>query len=75
MEASGVQEYIYNDRDKQSPAFLKKLILADYQNDVCIIVKRVAKNDLVACEQQRRRPVCTSAKSDQRLCYSLSGKV
>ena len=33
------------------------------------------KNDLVACEQQKRRPVCTSAKSDQRLCYSLSGKV
>ena len=27
MEASGVQEYIYNDRDKQPPAFLKKLIL------------------------------------------------
>ena len=25
MEASGVQEYIYNDRDKQPPAFLKKL--------------------------------------------------
>ena len=76
MEATGVQEYIYNDRDKQPPAFLKKLILVDYQNDVCIIVKRVArKNDLVACEQQGRRPVCTSAKSDQRLCYSLSGKV
>ena len=45
MEASGVQEYIYNDRDKQPPAFLKKkkLILVDYQNDVCIIVKRVAR--------------------------------
>ena len=24
MEATGVQEYIYNDRDKQPPAFLKK---------------------------------------------------
>ena len=24
MEASGVQEYIYNDRDKQPQAFLKK---------------------------------------------------
>ena len=33
MEASCVQEYIYNDRDKQPPAFLKKLILVD---DVCI---------------------------------------
>ena len=43
MEASSVQEYIYNERDKQPPAFLKtKLILVDYQNDVCIIVKRVA---------------------------------
>ena len=32
MEASGVQEY--NDRDKQPPAFLKKLILVDNQIDV-----------------------------------------
>ena len=30
MEASSVQEYIYNDRDKHPPAFLKKLILVDY---------------------------------------------
>ena len=44
MEAPGVQEYIHNDRDKQPPAFFeKKLILVDYQNDVCIIVKRVAR--------------------------------
>ena len=27
------------------------------------------------CEQQRRRPACASAQSDQRLCYSLIGKV
>ena len=26
------------------------------------------------CEQQRRRPACASAQSDQRLCYSLFGK-
>ena len=26
------------------------------------------------CEQQRRRSACTSAKSDQPLCYSLIGK-
>ena len=26
------------------------------------------------CEQQRRRPACTSAQSDQRLCFSLFGK-
>ena len=25
-------------------------------------------------EQQRRRPACASAQSDQRLCYSLNGK-
>ena len=25
-------------------------------------------------EQQRRRPACVCAQSDQRLCYSLSGK-
>ena len=28
----------------------------------------------VACEQQRCRPACASAQSDQRLCYSLPGK-
>ena len=43
MEASGVQEYIHNDRNKQPPAFWKKLTLVDYQNDVCIIVIRVAR--------------------------------
>ena len=32
------------------------------------------KYDLVACEQQRRRSACAFAQSDQRLCYSLSGK-
>ena len=26
------------------------------------------------CEQQRRRPACASAQSDQRLCYSHTGK-
>ena len=26
------------------------------------------------CEQQRRRPACTSAQSDQRPCYSLLRK-
>ena len=26
------------------------------------------------CEQQRRRPACASAQSDQHLCYSLCGK-
>ena len=29
---------------------------------------------LGVCEQQWRRPACTSAQSDQRLCYSLCGK-
>ena len=31
-------------------------------------------HEFVACEQQRRRPACASAQSDQRLCYSLSEK-
>ena len=30
--------------------------------------------DFVACEQQSRRPACSSAQSDQRLYYSLSQK-
>ena len=32
------------------------------------------KPDFAACEQQRRRQACTSAQSDQHLCYSNSGK-
>ena len=32
------------------------------------------KPDFVACEQQRRRPACASAQSDQRLCFSLTEK-
>ena len=34
------------------------------------IVARIP--DFVACEEQRRRPACAAAKSDQHLCYSLS---
>ena len=33
-----------------------------------------SKPDFAACEQQRHRPACASAQSDQHLCYSLSGK-
>ena len=29
---------------------------------------------LGVCKQQRRRPACVSAQSDQHLCYSLIGK-
>ena len=32
------------------------------------------KANCVACEQQSRRPDCSAAQSDQRLCYSLLGK-
>ena len=32
------------------------------------------KSVLGVCEQQRCIPACASAQSDQRLCYSLSGK-
>ena len=28
----------------------------------------------VVCEQQKRRPACASAQSDQCLCYALIGK-
>ena len=34
----------------------------------------VRKPGSVACEQQRCRPACAFAQSDQRLCYSLSEK-
>ena len=30
--------------------------------------------DMRVCEQQRRRPACTSAQSNQLLCCSLIGK-
>ena len=43
--------------------------------DVIKLMDRVKrKPDLAACERQRRRPACTSAQSDQHLCYSLLGK-
>ena len=43
--------------------------------DVIILMDHVErKPDVAACERQRRRLACTSAQSDQRLCYSLLGK-
>ena len=32
------------------------------------------ENDVVAFEQQRHIPACTSVHSDQRLCYSICGQ-
>ena len=43
--------------------------------DVIILMDRVERQpDVPACERQKRRPACTSAQSDQHLCYSLLGK-
>ena len=43
--------------------------------DVIILMDRAErKPDVAACKRQRRRPACTSAQSDQRLCYSLLEK-
>ena len=43
------------------------------QNKLTIIIWPMSwENPVLAiCEQQRRRSACTSAQSDQRLCYSL----
>ena len=39
------------------------------------VMGRVArKPKVVAFQQQRRRPACADAQSDQRLCCSISGK-
>ena len=39
------------------------------------VMGRVArKTKVVAFQQQRRRPACADAQSDQRLCCSISGK-
>ena len=43
--------------------------------DIIILMNRVErKPDVAACKRQRRRPACTSAQSDQRLCYMPLGK-
>ena len=39
-----------------------------------VIIVDFTKPDFFVCEQQRRRPDCTEAQSDQRLCKPLSGK-
>ena len=42
---------------------------------VCIIWAATGENlSSGVCKQHRRRQVCTSAQSDQCLCYSLFGK-
>ena len=40
-----------------------------YCNTWCVLIL-----DFVACEQHRRRTACVSAQSDQRPCYSHSGR-
>ena len=41
-------------------------------NIIIIMGLNMRKSDFVACVQQRHGPACTSAQSDQHLCYSLS---
>ena len=36
--------------------------------------RRARKPKVVAFQQQRRRPACADAQSDQRLCCPISGK-
>ena len=41
---------------------------------LCVRAFRVEAYIIGVSEQQRRRPACASAQSDQRLCYSLIEK-
>ena len=45
-----------------------------YITELCVNNELTEYLSSVVCEQQRRRPACTSAQSDQRICYSLMGK-
>ena len=44
-------------------------------SDLWMIIWASTRENLssVVCEQQRRRPACASAQTDQRLCYSRFG--
>ena len=55
-----------------NPSFVYKWILSSEWPMVWASTRENLSS--VVCEQQRRRPACTSAQSDQRLCYSLFGK-
>ena len=48
----------------------------DYHWILTVTIWASARENLSSgvCKQHRRRPACASAQSDQRLCYSLSGK-
>ena len=45
--------------------------LLPWQVNLVSIYKWASKPDFGACEQQRRRPACASAQSNQDLCYSV----
>ena len=45
-----------------------------YGNDIIIWASSRQNLSSGVCEQQRRRSACASAQTDQRLCYSLTGK-
>ena len=53
----------------------KIVILLQYKYNVQITWASTRETlSSVVCEQQRRRPACASAQSDQRIYYSLIGK-
>ena len=51
-------------------------VVFDDSDEVCTCKRASSRQNLSpgVCEQQSRRPACTSAQSDQHLCYSLIGK-
>ena len=55
-----------SDKDKGCIRHLYNTLMVYYKLG---LVER--KHDFVVCEQQRRKPACVPAQSDQRLCYSL----
>ena len=84
LNASHVSKYIFRficNRQNKADGSKHKLqkMFANFQHFIFILLfffqirwTSTPKNlSSVVFEQQRRRPACASAQSDQRLCYSL----
>ena len=79
-ESEQVSHYAYSTVAKESTgAYDSKLALRIHEREVYmhVQIRTSSRENLssVVCEQHRRRPAFASAQSDQRLYYSLFGKI
>ena len=73
-DPSQIQASVIPESEFSAKNLLNVYFMTHFLNSFYILASTRENLSSEVCEQQRRRQVCASAQSDQRICYSLFGK-